>query len=148
MPVALVFGPEDHGLTNTDIRHCHWLMRIPTHPHYPSLNVAQAVMICLYEVFLASQTKRVRATSRDRAPTEQVEKLYDRMRETLLKIGFLNPQNPEHILLGLRRIFGRAGLGEKEVHILEGLFHQIGWYAETGPKLPTRSSAQARQKKP
>jgi len=105
--VALVFGPEDHGLSNRDLKYCQWLITIPTNQDYPSLNLAQAVMVCLYEIFLASL-------------------------KSLLKIGFLDSQNPEHILLAIRRILGRAGLEEKDVHILNGLFRQIEWYSDGG----------------
>ena len=52
--VALIFGPEDHGLSNKDLEHCQLLITIPTHPDYQSLNVAQAAMICLYEFYIAS----------------------------------------------------------------------------------------------
>ncbi|MFQ5684249.1 MAG: RNA methyltransferase [Candidatus Binatia bacterium] len=131
---ALVFGPEDHGLSNQDLKYCQWLMTIPSHPDYPSMNVAQAVVICVYEMFLAARRKVPRKKIL-RAPAESVERLFDRMKYSLLKIGFLDSQNPEHILLALRRVLGRAGLEEKDVHILIGLFRQIEWYAERGWKV-------------
>lgn len=132
--IALVFGPEDHGLSNQDLRHCQWLIAIPSHPDYPSLNVAQAVMVCLYEIFLSSLDK-VPTNPLARAAAEDVERLFDRMKRSLLKIGFLDSQNPEHILLALRRILGRGGLEEKDVRILTGLFRQIEWYTEKGWKV-------------
>ena len=131
---ALIFGPEDHGLSNRDLKYCQWLITIPTHPDYPSLNVAQAVMICLYELSLAALEK-VPQEMISRACAENIERLFDRMRSSLLKIGFLDPQNPEHILLALRRLLGRAGLEERDVGILNGLFRQIEWYAEEGWKV-------------
>lgn len=129
--VALVFGPEDHGLSNRDLQYCQGLIMIPAHPDYPSLNVAQAVMVCLYEIFLAA-AKKVPRELIARAPADSIERLFDRMRRSLLKIGFLNPQNPNHILLALRRVLGRAGLEERDVRILNGLFRQIEWYADGG----------------
>ena len=129
--VALVFGPEDHGLSNRDLKYCQWLITIPTNQDYASLNVAQAVMVCLYEIFLAS-LKRSPREAISRAPAESIERLFDIMRRSLLKIGFLDSQNPEHILLAIRRILGRAGLEEKDVHILNGLFRQIEWYSDGG----------------
>jgi tRNA/rRNA methyltransferase len=131
---ALVFGPEDHGLRNHDLKHCQWLITIPAHEDYPSLNVAQAAMVCLYEIFLAS-LEPVPEEKIARASAESVEQLFDRMRRSLLRIGFLDPQNPEHILLALRRVLGRAGLEEKDVRILNGLFRQIEWYAMGGWKV-------------
>jgi tRNA/rRNA methyltransferase len=70
-----------------------------------------------------------------RAPAEDVERLFDRMREVLLKIGFLDVENPEHMLLAFRRILGRAGLEEKDVRIFTGLFRQIDWYTDQGWKV-------------
>ena len=131
---ALVFGPEDHGLSNRDLKYCQTLIAIPTDSAYPSLNVAQAAMICLYEIFLVTLEKAPRQKI-TRARAEDVERLFDRMRRTLLKIGFLDSQNPEHILFALRRVLGRAGLEETDVRILTGLFRQIGWYASEGWKV-------------
>ena len=132
--VALIFGPEDHGLSNEDLKHCQLLINIPADPEYQSLNVAQAAMICLYEIYLASLGKPVKE-SLALARAEDVERLYDRMRSSLLKIGFLDSQNPEHMLFAFRRIFGRTRLEDRDVRILTGLFRQIEWYAEHGWKV-------------
>jgi tRNA/rRNA methyltransferase len=132
--VALLFGPEDHGLSNKDLEHCQLLVTIPTHPDYPSLNVAQAVVVCLYEIYLASLTIS-KADGIQRAQAEPIERLFDIMRSSLLKIGFLDSENPEHMLLAFRRIFGRAGLEDKDVRILTGMFRQIEWYAKEGWKV-------------
>jgi len=132
--VALVFGPEDHGLSNRDIEPCQLLMTIPTHPEYPSLNVAQAVVICLYELYVATLGP-IESNGIRRAPAEDVERLFDRMRAVLLKIGFLDSENPEHMLLAFRRILGRAGLEEKDVRIFTGMFRQIEWYIGQGWKV-------------
>jgi tRNA/rRNA methyltransferase len=130
---ALVFGPEDHGLDNEDLKCCQTLITIPTGDAYPSLNLAQATSICLYEIFLAA-LENTPAEEIERAPAEDVERLFDRMKTSLLEIGYLDPQNPEHILFAFRRIFGRAGLEEKDVRILTGMFRQIQWYANEGWK--------------
>jgi tRNA/rRNA methyltransferase len=70
-----------------------------------------------------------------RAEAEKIERLFDIMRHSLLKIGFLDSQNPEHMLLAFRRFLGRAGLEDKDVRILTGMFRQIEWYAEKGWKV-------------
>jgi tRNA/rRNA methyltransferase len=132
--VALIFGPEDHGLSNKDIEHCQQLMTIPAHPDYQSLNVAQAAIICLYELYIESLAPR-QTSGIQRAPAEDVERLFDRMRAVLLKIGFLDSENPEHMLLAFRRILGRAGLEDKDVRIFTGLFRQIEWYTDQGWKV-------------
>jgi tRNA/rRNA methyltransferase len=133
MKTALVFGPEDHGLSNRDLRFCQLLVTIPTHKDYPSLNVAQAVVICLYEIFVAAAGDFAREPIA-RATAESVERLFDKMRGSLLKIGFLDPQNPDHLILALRRVLGRAGLEERDVRVLIGLFRQIEWYGSGGWK--------------
>lgn len=131
---ALILGPEDHGLSNEDLKHCQLLINIPADPEYQSLNVAQAAMICLYEIYLASLGEPMKE-SLPLARAEDVERLYDRMRTSLLKIGFLDSQNPEHMLFAFRRILGRTGLEDRDVRILTGLFRQIEWYAEHGWKV-------------
>jgi tRNA/rRNA methyltransferase len=132
--VALLFGPEDHGLSNKDLEHCQLLADIPSHPDYRSLNVAQAAVICMYEFYLAALERTANDTIL-RAEAENIERLFDIMRHALLKIGFLDSENPEHMLLAFRRIFGRAGLEEKDVRILTGMFRQIEWYAKQGWKV-------------
>jgi tRNA/rRNA methyltransferase len=129
--VALIFGPEDHGLSNKDIEPCQLLITIPTDSDYQSLNVAQAAVICLYEIFVASMTQAT-PVAIQRAQADQVERLFDIMRASLLKIGFLDSENPEHMLLAFRRFLGRAGLEDKDVRILTGMFRQIEWYAKKG----------------
>ena len=121
-------------MSNKDLEHCQLLMTIPTHPDYPSLNVAQAVVICLYELYLATLAPAENAGIQ-RAPAEDVERLFDRMQTVLLKIGFLDSENPEHMLLAFRRILGRAGLEDKDVRIFTGLFRQIEWYIDRGWKV-------------
>jgi tRNA/rRNA methyltransferase len=132
--VALILGPEDHGLSNKDLEPCQLLITIPTHSDYQSLNVAQAAVICLYEIFLASMSEQPKAAVQ-RAEAENIERLFDIMRVSLLKIGFLDSENPEHMLLAFRRFLGRAGLEDKDVRILTGMFRQIEWYAEKGWKI-------------
>ncbi|MGH7872513.1 MAG: RNA methyltransferase [Candidatus Binatia bacterium] len=132
--IALLFGPEDHGLSNKDLEHCQLLLTIPTHPDYQSLNVAQAAVICLYEFYVASLAP-AQGDDIHRAEAENIERLFDIMRNSLLKIGFLDSENPEHMLLAFRRIFGRAGLEEKDVRILTGMFRQIEWYVNRGWKI-------------
>jgi tRNA/rRNA methyltransferase len=131
---ALLFGPEDHGLSNKDLEHCQLLMTIPSQPDYQSLNVAQAAVICLYEIHVAGLAPGGH-DGLQRAEAEKVERLFDIMRASLLKIGFLDSENPEHMLLAFRRILGRGGLEEKDVRILTGMFRQIEWYAKQGWKI-------------
>ena len=131
---GFTYYTEDHGLSNKDLEPCQLLVTIPTDSEYHSLNVAQAAVICLYEIFVASMTQ-TKPAAIQRAEAEAIERLFDIMRASLLKIGFLDAENPEHMLLAFRRFLGRAGLEEKDVRILTGMFRQLEWYAEKGWKV-------------
>jgi tRNA/rRNA methyltransferase len=82
--VALVFGPEDHGLSNEDLKLCHELVTIPTHAGYSSLNVSQAVLVCLYEIFLARHPARAEPATL--ATSDQLEQMISRLRDAFMRI--------------------------------------------------------------
>lgn len=125
--VALVFGREDRGLKTEELDLCQRLLTIPTSDRLPSMNLAQSVAVCLYEV--AKQHGAAAATEAGRrlATGSQLEDLYVHMRGTFGAIDYLDPQNPEHILRAFRRFLGRAALDPREVRILRGLLSQIDW---------------------
>jgi tRNA/rRNA methyltransferase len=126
--VALLFGREDRGLLTAELDLCQRLMTIPTHDALPSMNLAQSVAVCLYEVSRAfSRAQGVRGGRKRLASGKVLEDMFQHMRRTLLSIDYLDPQNPEHILRTFRRIFGRTGLNEREVRILHGLWSRIDW---------------------
>jgi len=126
--VALVFGREDSGLLTAELDLCQRFVTIPTSEELPSMNLAQAVSLCLYETAKAfAEGKGKRVGQRRLASVEVVEGMFAHMRETLLGIGYLDPQNPDHILHTFRRIFGRTGLNDREVRILRGLWSRIDW---------------------
>jgi tRNA/rRNA methyltransferase len=134
IPVAILFGPEDKGLTNEDLAPCKALISMPTHRNLSSLNLAQAVMILCYELYLASlanQEGGCSGTGSFPKPAEfqRVEGMYTHLEDLLQRIGFLDPQNPKRIMHTLRRIFGRATLSDRDVAILRGIFRQLEWYA-------------------
>ena len=124
--VALVFGREDSGLTTEEVSLCRWNATIPTGDEYGSLNLAQAVLIFCYEIFSRSAGVSFREV-RELATGGELETCFGQMEEVLLKIGFLNPQNPAHIMRSLRQIFFRAELDSREVAILRGMLTQIDW---------------------
>jgi tRNA/rRNA methyltransferase len=132
---AFVFGREDSGLTTEEVALCRWQATIPTGDDYGSLNLAQAVLIFCYELFTVTGGTFPRQ-ERVPAPVADLEPLYDHMERSLLRIGFLNPQNPDHLMRTFRRIFARAELDEREVAVLRGLMSQIDWAATafTGKK--------------
>jgi tRNA/rRNA methyltransferase len=124
---AVLFGPEDRGLSNDHLRYCHTILTIPT-DSFSSLNLAQAVMIICYEIFLASRQGPFKVEPR-LANSFELEGMYGHLKEVLMKIGFLDPQNPEHWLLNIRRFLSRFPLRAREVRIIRGVCRQIDWYA-------------------
>lgn len=140
--VALVFGPEDHGLSNEDLKACHQLIAIPSDPVYPSLNLAQAVMVCCYELFVAEAgTPEV---VRELAPADQVDLMFQKLQAAFRSIGFLHPDNPDHIMFAFRRFLGRAELEARDVQILLGLARQIEWFGSGGHAVLARSASEER----
>ena len=125
---GLLFGPEDRGLSNEQLRYCHTIVSIPT-AGFSSLNLAQAVMIVCYEIFLASDEKVSKPVPR-LANSFELEGMYGHLNDVLMKIGFLNPQNPEHWMLNIRRYLSRIPLRAREVRIIRGICRQIDWYAD------------------
>jgi len=132
--VALVFGPEDHGLSNDDLKACHRLVTIPTAAEYPSLNLAQAVLVCCYEIFLAASGHHESAPTL--APADRVEFMLERLQAAFLSIGFLHADNPDHIMFAFRRMLGRAQMEERDVRILLALARQIQWFGRGGWLVP------------
>jgi tRNA/rRNA methyltransferase len=126
--VAVLFGPEDRGLSNEHLRYCHTIATIPT-SRFASLNLAQAVMIICYEIFLAGQERSDEDLPR-LANKFELEGMYDHLKEVLMRIGFINPQNPEHWMLNIRRFLSRMPLRARDVRIIRGICRQIDWYEE------------------
>ena len=130
--VALVFGREDAGLRTSELDCCRRLLTIPTDEDFASLNLAQAVTVCLYEVARAARnpTQAVIESSRKPASGQEMEALFAHMREVLTSSGFLNPQNPDHLMHTFRRMLGRCALNSREVRIWRGLWRHVGWLNE------------------
>lgn len=126
--IALLFGPEDRGLSNKDIRYCHVLVNIPT-TEFSSLNLAQAVMIICYEIFIAGRKENEPFTPR-LASRHELDGMYAQLKDILVRISFINPENPDYWMNNLRRFFTRLQLRAKEVNIIRGLCRQVDWYAQ------------------
>ena len=123
--VALLFGPENFGLTNEELPFCHALVHIPT-AECSSLNLAQAVMVLAYEIFTAAGEK-ARFVPR-LANSRELESMYAMLQETLVKINFISHQNPEHWMFNVRRLFAHHGLRAREAQVIKGICRQIDWY--------------------
>ena len=125
--IGVVFGPEDRGLTNEDLRLCHQLVHIPT-AEFSSINLAQAVMIVSYELFKASLGE-VSEFSPRLATRHELDGMYDQVKDVLVRINYLNPENPDYWMNKIRRFFTRMQLRAREVSIVRGICRQVDWYA-------------------
>ena len=126
--IALLFGPEDKGLSNEAVRYCHVLVNIPT-TQFSSLNLAQAVMILCYEIFVAGRGEKEKFTPR-LANRHELDGMYDQLKDVLVRISYINAENPDYWLNHFRRFFTRLQLRAKEVNIIRGLCRQVDWYGK------------------
>lgn len=126
--VGLLFGPEDRGLTNEDIRLCHELVNIPT-AEFSSLNLAQAVMVVCYELRRYNQpggkTFEPRLANR-----HELDGMYAQLKDILVRISYIQPDNPDYFMNNLRHFGTRLKLRAKEVSIIRGICRQIDWYGK------------------
>ncbi len=127
-PVALVFGREHSGLTNEELDLCHYAIRIPTNPQFSSLNVAAAVQVLCYELHCQEQLLSVQARINELPEAEEppvsaetMHVFYQHLEQTLIEIGFLDPENPRQLMRRLQRFFNRAQPTEIEMNILRGV---------------------------
>jgi tRNA/rRNA methyltransferase len=128
--VALLFGPEDTGLANEELRLCQAVVTIPTSREFTSLNLSHAVMILCYEIFTASSAAAAGAQATPRlARSEELEGMYGQIKTLLADIEFINPENPDYWMMHLRRFFARSALLSREVGIVRGVCRQLQWYA-------------------
>jgi tRNA/rRNA methyltransferase len=127
-PVAILFGPEDRGLTNDDLKHCHQLVNIPT-VGFTSLNLAQAVMVVCYCLSAAVQTAPADFTPR-LAKRVELDQMYEELTASLVEIGYMNPQNPDYWMIRIRRFFSRLQLRAGETSIIRGVCRQMLRYGD------------------
>jgi TrmH family RNA methyltransferase len=126
-PVALVFGSEKFGLSNDDLSHCHWLMRIPTVGQDLSMNLGQAVALCLYELARNPKAAAARPGEIHRATSAEAEKITTQLLEVLRQSGYINPRTAASTEEKVRRLIRRLDISGKDVPVLLGMLRQILW---------------------
>lgn len=137
---ALLFGPEDKGLTNDETKVCGRLINIPTSDEATSLNLAQAVLILLYEFMKAAQAEPARREHSGPLPEARAanhserEALFANLRETLTVIDFLKDDNPDYWMLPVRAFVERVRLNRSEFNLLMGVCRQVKWAVGKGGK--------------
>ena len=138
---ALLFGAEDRGLSNDELKYAQRFVCIQSNPAYPSLNLAQAVAICTYELYQAwlkmsnnpQQTviSKPEIVAKDfmptNAPIDVLEGYYEHLEAVLLEIGYLYPHTAPVKMEKFRRLYNKANLQPEEVAMLRGILRQIRW---------------------
>jgi TrmH family RNA methyltransferase len=124
--VALLFGSEKFGLSNEDLSHCHWLIRIPTHDENISMNLGQAVAVCLYELIREAKTPR-QPEKLPRATAAEVERITAKLLEVLHASGFLEMRRVADADARIRRVVRRLNLPARDAVIWLGMMRQILW---------------------
>lgn len=124
--VAVLFGRETNGLSNDELQLCHCHLQIPANPDYPSLNLAMAVQVVCYELFKqAGSVTPAAPWDHPPASAADLQGFMAHLEAVLVRAGFLNPGNPGQTMTRLRRLFTRAGMDEKEVQMLRGVFKEL-----------------------
>ncbi|EGM70103.1 tRNA (cytosine(32)/uridine(32)-2'-O)-methyltransferase TrmJ [Shewanella sp. HN-41] len=125
-PVAIVFGRENHGLSNEELQQCTYHVAIPANPEYSSLNLAQAVQIICYETRVAhlAQTETIAESTEYPLAADQ-ERFFVHLESTLLSTGFIIKNHPGQVMTKLRRLFSRARIESQEMNILRGILTSI-----------------------
>lgn len=144
-PSALIFGREDCGLTNAELNYAQRLIRIPSSDAYTSLNLAQAVAVCCYELYrkedpttaftpIEVEGLRVQRKNEEEgtepiasATFENLEGYYQQLETLLLKIGYLHPHTAASRMAKFRHLYNRAHPTVDEVSMLRGILRQVEW---------------------
>ncbi len=131
--VAIVFGRENHGLTNEELQKCNYHVVIPANEEYSSLNLAQAVQIVCYETRTAYLNHNREAEAAKAYPLhKEQEQFFEHLERTLLSTGFIIKNHPGQIMTKLRRLFSRARIESQEMNILRGILSSIEKFVNKG----------------
>jgi len=130
--VALLFGSEKFGLSNEDMSHCHWLMRIPTRKEHDSMNLGQAVAVCLYEIIRNPTAAKAKPDARKSASAEQQERIAARLEEVLARSGYVHARTQGSTRMKIRRLIYRMQLETHDAEVWLGMLRQILWKLDSG----------------
>lgn len=131
--VALLFGSEKFGLSNLDLSHCHWLMRIPTREQHASMNLGQAVSVCLYELVRATP-REMPTSKKELATAGEVERITRLLLDVLRDSGFIERHHAGTAEEKARRLVRRLHLPARDAEVWMGIFRQIEWKLRDGQK--------------
>jgi tRNA/rRNA methyltransferase len=125
-PVALLFGSEKFGLSNDDLSHCHWLLRIPTREKHGSMNLGQAVAVCLYEI-IRNPGAVTKIVAKPPARADDLERMTMLLEGLLDCAGYVHARVGESTRMKIRRLIRRMNLGAHDAEVWMGMLRQIQW---------------------
>ena len=128
--VALLFGSEKHGLTREDLEHCHWLVRIATEDAQPSMNLGQAVAVCLWELTRERDAPVVGGEAV--AVSGELERLGALLMELLEAAGYVDSKTATSTAGEVRRLLRRLHVTERDTHLLMGMARKLLWQLKAG----------------
>jgi len=125
--VAILFGSEKWGLSNETLSHCHWVLHIPTREEHQSMNLGQAVAVCLYEFIRAPKRDKLEGDKQKLATLGTVEGITETLLAALRESEYVNPKTGQLAGEKLRRLVRRLTLEEGDAEVLLGMLHKIVW---------------------
>ncbi|MBF0278402.1 MAG: RNA methyltransferase [SAR324 cluster bacterium] len=126
-PGALIFGPEDRGLSNKELQMAQTWMKIPTDPAYPTLNLAQSVALCCFEMFRLFPAIHASHSETNEATLDAVESYLEHLSSLLLEIGYLYPHTQSSRMAKFRQLLHRMHPSPEELALLRGVVRQVEW---------------------
>lgn len=128
-PVALLFGSERYGLSNEELSHCHWVLRIPSREEHGSMNLGQAVAVCLYELVRGRKMALAKSAPEGKsksATSAEVERLTQALLKVLRESEYVNPRKVA-AEEKLRRLVRRMELNANDAEVFLGMMRQVAW---------------------
>jgi tRNA/rRNA methyltransferase len=125
--VALLFGSEKRGLSNDDFSYCNWMMRIPTQDPHPSMNLGQAVAVCLWEIARTSARMARQEVAESAATADEYQRITSVLHELLTESGYINPKSQISTEMKVRRLVRRAKMNSEDAQTWLGMLRQILW---------------------
>jgi len=127
--LAILFGREDRGLTNSELLFAHKIFNINTSKNYPSLNLSHAVAIILYELSKSSTNNQSKYTKDfNLASSKQIHESFKDLEEMLIRTGYLLKHNSFSKISKFKKFVLRAKISSHEINVLRGIVHQIKWF--------------------
>jgi TrmH family RNA methyltransferase len=132
-PVALLFGSEKFGLSNEDMSYCHWLMRIPAREEHGSMNLGQAVAVCLYEIIRSPAAAKTAPDTKRPAAAVHLERITELLETILDRSGYVHARVEGSTRMKIRRLVRRLQLNSHDAEVWLGMLRQILWKLENIP---------------